>query len=134
MASAVASLALGASALSPTLRSVSNQADMLVFSASPHENERAATTSTSPPLIAPSGQSSNQTEPMNIYSMNNNTSGLDISPSDTSISNPGLSALASAASAPTSYLRFVLSNLRGSDGPRFNSLAVPVEAPVKRLD
>ncbi|WEW57278.1 hypothetical protein PRK78_002743 [Emydomyces testavorans] len=73
MTSAVATLALGTSAISPTLRSTSHQADIL-------------------------------TEYSNAYPANqDNISNLSIPSPESSLPNTGLSTLASAASAPTSY-------------------------------
>ncbi|EAS34020.2 protein GZF3 [Coccidioides immitis RS] len=105
MTSAVATLALGSSAISPSLPPNSHQTDMLVFPASSQEGERATSASVSPPLLPVSASASGQSETLSTRPTSQNMGSHAAPCSEGPISNAGLSALASAASAPTSYLR-----------------------------
>ncbi|KAI1997398.1 GATA zinc finger protein 3 [Ophidiomyces ophidiicola] len=101
MTSAVASLALGSSAVSPGLGTGSHQTDILAFPSS-QDGERVA----SAPL--PSMEISTTTdgnESSTTYPAGQNISNTGSLGSRDSSHNTGLSTLASAASAPTPYLR-----------------------------
>ncbi|PGH16876.1 hypothetical protein AJ79_01520 [Helicocarpus griseus UAMH5409] len=123
-ASAVAPVTFGASPIDPALHrsSPSQTRDLPIFT--PGIQTEASSSSLPPSLRDVSDPSSTSTQSSNASLPTQNPSNGDSNSLNYSSSLPGLSALASVASAPTSHLRYVCPSLRAEDLP---------DKPVYRL-